>query len=184
MYLLATTATYQGDTKYYSKSGDIYTLLVEGTDYTVGGTITGTIYELARPDRLYIRDWGDTNPYKRFPYTIGGVNTLPEHDVGENDVDLDAYTNTRGRTVRNRVRSNVATIEFNIPTMMGDELHKLNQRTKDVWLDCLFFYEDEWGFVSKKMYRNATMKFHRYYIDVDNMDNSIYQNVNFGFVEE
>ena len=184
MYLLATTTTYQKDTKYYSKSGDTYTLLVEGTDYTVGNTITGTIYEAPLNDMLYIRPWGSANPYQRFPYIIDGVNTLPEHDESANDVDLDAYTNTAGYTVRNRVRHDVATLEFNVSTMMGSELHNLFDRTTNVWLDCLFFYEPAWGFTSKKMYRNATVKYHRYFVDNTNMDNSIYQNVNFGFVEE
>ena len=31
-----------------------------------------------------------------FPYT-------PVHDAGQNDVDLDAYTNTKGKTKRNRI---------------------------------------------------------------------------------
>jgi len=184
MYLLATTTTYQENTKYYTESGGTYTLLSEGTDYNVGDTITGTKYELAQADRLYIRSWGSTSQYQRFPYKIDGVNTLPEHDSSANDVDLDSYTNTAGYTVRNRVRHDVATLEFNVPTMTGEELHDMFDMTSDVWLDCLFFYESEWAFVSKKMYRNATVKFHKYYIDVDNMDNSIYQNVNFGFVEE
>ena len=43
MYILATTTKYQKDVKYYTKSGNTYTLLVAGTDYQVGGTITGTI---------------------------------------------------------------------------------------------------------------------------------------------
>lgn len=184
MYILATTTTYQKDTKYYSKSGDTYTLLVEGTDYTVGNEIAGTKYEETQYDLLYIRPYGSTGAYTRFPYIIDGVNTLPEHDESANDVDLDAYTNTAGYAVRNRVRHDVATLEFNVPTMMGSELHELFDSTTNVWLDCLFFYEPEWNFVSKKMYRNATVKYHRYYIDKTNMNNSIYQNVNFGFVEE
>lgn len=184
MYLLATTTTYQKDTKYYSKSGETYTLLVEGTDYTVGSTITGTKYEAPQNDLLYTRPYGNTGAYKRFPYIIDGVNTLPEHDVSANDADLDAFTNTAGYTVRNRVRHDVATLEFNVPTMSGKELHELFDNTTNVWLDCVFFYEPEWGFVSKKMYRNATVKYHRYYVDKGNMENSIYQNVNFGFVEE
>ncbi len=135
-------------------------------------------------DKLYIRPWGSSEPYQEFPYIIDGVNTLPEHDASANDVDLDAYTNTAGYTVRNRVRHDVATLEFNVPTMSGSELHDLFDMTSDIWLDCLFFYESEWDFVSKKMYRNATVKFHKYYIDKENPDNNIYQNVNFGFVEE
>lgn len=135
-------------------------------------------------DKLYIRPWGSNGTYQEFPYEINGVNTLPEHDISANDVDLDAYTNTAGYTIRNRVRHDVATLEFNVPTLSGSELHQLFDETTDIWLDCYFFYEPEWRFVSKKMYRNATVKFHKYYVDKENPDNNIYQNVNFGFVEE
>ncbi len=184
MYILSTTTKYKERTKYYTKSGDTYTLLVEGTDYSIGDNITGTVYEKCEYDRLYIRVWGSGSNYKTFPYEIGGVNTLPEHDASANDVDLDAYTNTAGYTIRNRVRHDVATLEFDVPTMTGKELHDFFYMTKDVWLDCHFFYEPEWQFVSKKMYRNATVKYHKYYIDRTDPNNNIYTDVNFGFVEE
>ena len=135
-------------------------------------------------DKLYTRPWGSTGSYSEFPYAIGGVNTLPEHDVGANDVDLDAYTNTAGYTVRNRVRQNVASLNFNVPTMTGAELHNLINMTNDVWLDCYFFYEPNWSFVSKKMYRSGTIKFHKYYIDPTDQDKNIYTNVTFDFIEE
>lgn len=135
-------------------------------------------------DKMYFRPWGSSETYQEFPYAIDGVNTLPEHDVSANDVDLDAYTNLEGRTIRNRVRHDVATLEFNIPTMTGEELHNLLNRTTNVWLDCYFFYEPSWGFVSKKMYRNATIKYHKYYVDPVDPNKNIYTDVNIGFVEE
>lgn len=184
MYILATTTTYQKNTKYYTKSGNTYTLLVEGTDYTVGDTITGTKYQATEYDKLYIRPYGSSSPYQEFPYKIDGVNTLPEFDGAANDVDIDAYTNTAGYTVRNRVRHDVATLEFNVPTMTGDELHSLFNMTANVWLDCLFFYESAWSFVSKKMYRHATVKYHKYYVDSADPAKNMYTNVNWGFVEE
>ena len=184
MYILATTTTYQKDTKYYTKSGNTYTLLVAGTDYTVGATITGTIYQSLEYKKLYIRKWGSSGNYYEFPYQVDGVNTLPEHDGAANDVDLDAYTNTKGKTVRNRVRHDVATLEFNIPTMTGRELHKLFDMTTDVWLDCLFFYESSWSFVSKKMYRNATVKYHKYLVDDSDPNKNLYTDISWGFVEE
>ena len=184
MYILATTTKYEKGVKYYTKSGSTYTLLVEGTDYTVGATITGTIYEQAKYDVLYIRPYGSANPYKKFPYKVDGINTLPEYDTSANDVDLDAYTNLEGYTIRNRVRHDVVTLEFNVTTMSGQELHDLKDMTTNVWLDCLFFYEMDWGFVSKKMYRNATVKFHKYYVDETDPNKNIYQDVNWGFVEE
>lgn len=137
-------------------------------------------------DRMYFRKWGSTSSYQEFPYKIGGGgnNTLPEHDVGTNDVDLDAYTNTAGKTIRNRKRHDVATLDFNVPTMSGLELHQLLDRTTNVWLDCRFFYEPAWGFVSKKMYRSGTVKWHKYYVDPTDPNKNIYTNVQFSFVEE
>jgi len=111
-----------------------------------------------------------------FPYT-------PVHDAGQNDVDLDAYTNTAGYTVRNRVRHDVKTLDFNIPTMTGAELKKLLELRDPVWFDCTFFDESEWAIVTKKMYCSSP-KYTKYYIDNSNPLNNIYQNVQFGFVEE
>lgn len=135
-------------------------------------------------DKLYIRPWGSSEAFQEFPYAIDGVNTLPEHNVGANDVDLDDYTNTAGYTIRNRVRHDVATLEFNVPVMSGEELHKLLDMTTNVWLECRFFYEPAWNFVNKKMYRNATISYHRYMIDGTNPLNNIYTDIKFGFVEE
>jgi len=135
-------------------------------------------------DKLYIRAWGSNSAFQEFPYQISGVNTLPEHTVGANDVDLDAYTNTAGYTVRNRQRHDVATLEFNIPTMSGTELHNLLDMTTDVWLECRFFYEPSWSFVNKKMYRNASISYTKYLVDASDPTKNIYTDINFGFVEE
>ena len=184
MYLLATTTIYEEGTEYYSKSGNTYTLLVAGTDYTIGNSITGTVYEKAKYDRMYFRAWGSSGAYQQFPYKIANVNTLPEHDISANDVDLDAYTNTKGYTIRNRKRHDVAGVDFSIETMTGEELHNLLNRTTNVWLDCYFFYEPSWNFVSKKMYRSGTVKWHKYYVDSSSPNNNIYTDVQFSFVEQ
>lgn len=134
--------------------------------------------------KMYFRKWGSSGSYQEFPYKINGVNTLPEHDVSANDVDLDAYTNTKGKTIRNRVRHDVASLEFKVATMTGKELHELLQRTTHVWLDCRFFYEPSWAFVSKKMYRSGTIKYHKYYVDSTNPENNIYTDVEFSFIEQ
>lgn len=119
-----------------------------------------------------------------FPYSVDGVNnTVPEHDAGQNDVDLDAYTNTKGYTVRNRVRHDVKTLDFNVPTMTGAELKKLMEMRSPVWFQCTFFDEAEWAFVTKKMYCSSP-KYHKYYIDKEDPLKNIYTNVQFGFVEE
>lgn len=134
--------------------------------------------------KLYIRPWGSSGAFQEFPYQINGVNTLPEHEVGANDVDLDSYTNLEGYTIRNRVRHDVATLEFKVPVMTGEELHNLLNMTSDVWLECRFFYEPSWSFVNKKMYRNASVSYHKYLVDSLNPNNNIYTDVNWGFVEE
>ena len=132
-------------------------------------------------DKLYLRDWGSSGSYTEFPYTINGVNSLPEHDMSLNDVDLDAYTNTKGYTIRNRVRHDVISVDFNVPTMTGSELHTLLNSTANQWFDCYFFNESDWAFVSKKMYRSGTIKYHKYYI---HPTKNIYQSVQFSFIEQ
>ena len=111
-----------------------------------------------------------------FPFT-------PLHDAGQNDVDLDAYTNLKGKTVRNRVRHDVKTLDFNIPSMTGAELKQLLDMRSPVWFQCSFFDESEWQMVTKKMYCSSP-KYTKYYIDKNNPLNNIYTDVQFGFVEE
>lgn len=184
MYKQTPYTKYLANVDYYVLNNGNYVLLVAGTDYTVGNDISGTVYNKFEYDVLYIRPWGSSGAYQPFPYVIAGVNTLPEHEVGANDVDLDSYTNLDGYTIRNRVRHDVATLEFEVQTMYGDELHNLMERTKNVWLDCYFFYESNWDFAVKKMYRNATVKYHKYYVDSVDPNKNIYTDVNWGFVEE
>ena len=135
--------------------------------------------------KLYLRPYGSSNPYSELPYTVGGVNTLPPYDVTQNDMDKDAYTNTKGKLVRNKIRDNVNTREFNIPTMSGAELKEFFRITKKkTWLQVVFFDEVEWGFVTKKMYRSATVKYHVDYVDETNPLKNTYTNVEFSLIEE
>ena len=120
-------------------------------------------------DKVYINNVA-------FPYT-------PVHDAGQNDVDLDAYTNTAGYTIRNRIRHDVKTLDFNVPTMSGAEMKQLMSMRSPVWFNCTFFDEVEWEMVTKKMYCSRPT-YTKYYIDpVDPLKN-IYTDVQFGFVEE
>lgn len=111
-----------------------------------------------------------------FPFT-------PVHDAGQNDVDLDPYTNTLGYTKRNRIRHDVKTLDFSIPVMSGAELHKWLILRSPVWFNCTFFDESEWKIVTKKMYCSSP-KYTKYYLDKDNPELNIYTDVTFGFVEE
>ena len=120
-------------------------------------------------DKVYVND-------VPFPYT-------PVHDAGQNDVDLDAYTNTKGYTIRNRVRHDVKTLDFVVPTMSGAEMKTLMEMRSPVWFTATFFDEAEWKIVHKKMYCSSP-QYTKYYIDpVDPLKN-IYTDVTFGFVEE
>lgn len=111
-----------------------------------------------------------------FPFT-------PVHEAGQNDVDLDAYTNLKGKTVRNRVRHDVKTLDFSIPLMTGAELKQLLDMRSPVWFQCSFFDESEWKMVTKKMYCSSP-KYTKYYVDKNNPLKNIYTDVQFGFVEE
>lgn len=111
-----------------------------------------------------------------FPYT-------PIHNAAQEDVDLDAYTNLAGYTIRNRVRHDVKTLDFNIPQMTGVELHQLLVMRDSVWFQCSFFDEVAWTMVTKKMYC-STPKYTKYYIDKTNPSNNIYTDVTFSFIEE
>lgn len=135
--------------------------------------------------KLYLRPYGSSNPYSEFPYNVGGVNTLPPYDVTQNDMDKDTYTNTKGKLIRNKIRDNVKTREFNIPTMSGTELKEFFRITKNqTWLQVVFFDEVDWGFVTKKMYRSATVKYHVDYVDEVNPLKNQYTNVEFSLIEE
>lgn len=120
-------------------------------------------------DKIYING-------VEFPFT-------PLHEAGQNDVDLDAYTNLKGKTVRNRIRHDVKTLDFNIPQMTGQELKTILEMRNPVWFECTFFDESEWAMVTKKMYCSSP-KYTKYYIDKTNPLNNIYTDVQFGFVEE
>jgi hypothetical protein len=124
------------------------------------------IYEY---DKVYVNDVA-------FPYT-------PVHDAGQNDVDLDAYTSLEGKTIRNRSRHDVKTLDFNIQSMTGEEMKKLMEMRHPVWFNCTFFDESEWKIVTKKMYCSSP-KYTKYYIDKNDPLKNIYTNVQFGFVEE
>jgi len=184
MYFITGDTVYKSGEKYYSKSGDTYTLKVAGTDYTVGDTIpANSVYEKLLYNRMYISTT-ETGQKYRFPYKPNGINdTLPEHEAGQNDVDLDAYTNTQGKTIRNRVRHDVKTRDFTVTEMNGEEMKRLMELRDPEWFWVTFFDEAEWDFVTKKMYCSSP-KYHIYYADEDNPLLNMYTNISFGFVEE
>mgnify|MGYP007022098939 CR=1 FL=1 len=86
--------------------------------------------------------------------------------------------------VRNRVRHDVTSLDFNIATMDGEELHNFFDYTKDVWLEIIYFDESKWAFVVKKMYRSGTVKYHKYIVDDNDPYKNVYTNIQFSFIEE
>lgn len=111
-----------------------------------------------------------------FPFT-------PVHDAAQEDVDRDSYTNLEGYTIRNRVRHDVKTLDFDIPYMTGSELRQILSMRNDVWFNCSFFDEDAWGIITVKMYCSSP-KYTKYYIDNSNPNNNIYTDVQFSFIQE
>ena len=67
-YEVTTDSTYTSYKRYYSYDGTDYTLLVAGTDYTIGNTITGTIYENKYIDYEIPMNllWYDADNYDEF----------------------------------------------------------------------------------------------------------------------
>ncbi len=184
MYIYTKDKKYINGNKYYSYSNNEYTLLEAGVDYQIGDTIpANSVYSLYENDKMYIQAYNGDGYYE-FPYQVGDTNTLPPHDVSANDVDEGSYTNTAGKTIRNRVRHDVASLDFNVSEMSGAELKKVFEYSTTEWCKCLFFYEPEWNLVEKKMYRSGTVTYTRYYIDKTDMLKSQYTDIQFSFVEE
>ena len=184
MYTYTKDIKFAANNTYYSYSNNEYTPLVAGTDYTVGDSIpANSVYSYYKYNMMYIKaENGDY--YYEFPYVVNNTSAVPPHDVSANDVDVDSYTNTEGKAVRNRVRENVPSVDFNVPVMSGDELHKLFQYSETVWCKCYFFYEPKWNFTEEKMYRSGTVKYTRYYMDENNPLLNIYKDIQFSFVGE
>ena len=54
MYKQTQYTKYFANVDYYTLNNGNYVLLVAGTDYNIGDTITGTVYNKFEYDRLYI----------------------------------------------------------------------------------------------------------------------------------
>lgn len=120
-------------------------------------------------DKIYINGTA-------FPFT-------PVHDAGLNDVDRDSYTNLLGYTIRNRVRHDVNTLDFNIPTMTGSEFHAILQLRDGAWFNCSFFDEGSWAMVTRKMYCSSPT-YTKYFLHKTDPSKNIYNDVKFSFVQQ
>lgn len=108
---------------------------------------------------------------------------LPSHSEALHDVDLDSYTNTKGYTIRQRIRHNVGDKTLNIPGLYGYQFHQILQMTKDVWFSVTYFDWEEYQFKTRTMYRSGDVSFNNYYLD-ENPDKSILTDISFSIIEE
>lgn len=108
---------------------------------------------------------------------------LPAHQEAYHDVDLDSYTNTKGKTIRQRVRHNVGDKTLNIPGLYGRDFNKILNMTKDVWFKVTYFDWEKYKFVDKTMYRSGDVTFTNYYLD-EKPDNCILTDISFSVIEE
>ena len=106
-------------------------------------------------------------------------STLP---VELNDVDLDAYTNTKGRTIRGRVREDVVGLELSYIVINGTELNTLLNTTNKEWHTVSWFSEKANARVTQKFYRSK-LNYEKYYVCSKPLD-CRYINVEFSFVQE
>lgn len=122
--------------------------------------------------------------YDKNKITVDGVDlplpsTLP---VELNDVDLDAYTNTKGQTIRGRIREDVESLEFSYDVINGIELNSLLNITSKEWFNVSWFSEKANARVTHKFYRSK-INYEKYYV-CDNRADCRYTNVMFSFVQE
>lgn len=99
-----------------------------------------------------------------------------------NDVDLDAYTNTDGYTIRNRVREDVESLEINYGVLNGVELNQLLNITKKQWMNVSWFSEKENSRVTHKFYRSK-INYEKYFVTSDPLE-CRYTNIVFTFVQQ
>lgn len=122
--------------------------------------------------------------YDKNKIVVDGVelplpSTLP---IELNDVDLDAYTNTKGKTIRGRIREDVEGVEFSYNVLNGTELNQLLNTTNKEWLNVSWFSEKTNARVTHKFYRSK-INYEKYYVCSNPLD-CRYTNVQFSFVQE
>lgn len=187
-YSITTDTKYISIKKYYSydETEEIYTLLVAGTDYTIGDNVASDTYDVKRMEvsvcgaKFYMSEYA----YDKNKITVDGTDlplpsTLP---VELNDVDLDAYTNTDGYTQRNRVREDIEGLEFEYNALNGTEIKSLLNLTNKVWMNVSWYSEKADAIVTHKFYRSK-INYIRYYLD-ENPADSIYTGITYSFVQQ
>lgn len=105
------------------------------------------------------------------------------HPEAYHDLDLDSYTNTKGYTIRQRIRHNVGDKTLEIPGLYGYQFHHVLQMTKDVWFNVTYFDWEEYRMKTRRMYRTGDVNFTNYYLDED-PDKSILTDIKLGVIEE
>ena len=120
--------------------------------------------------------------------TSGGTYTeLPEPSSISyqfNDVDKDAYTNLTGKTIRNRVRSNVTLLKIAYGAISEDTANTIFTLINPVWFYVKFINPITKTEVIKKMYcspKDITLLFHK---NTEGSSTTMYEGLTFEFVEE
>lgn len=99
-YIETEDETYQADKEYYHVVNNEYVLMIVGTDYNVGDTITGTIYEEG-PYNIGLREYINTMANHLGLTFYNSSETFPNYDkVLTQDLYLDSEGASLGYTFR------------------------------------------------------------------------------------
>ena len=159
-YILTEDSKYTSYKRYYSYDGTDYTLLVAGTDYTVGATISGTIYENKYVDYILPMDllYYDADNYdeflldydsetcqirKKVQYNADGTTALlpaettytftyPHINLDDGNYEIELLGYNTGYLYIRMMASNIYTSQFATKSEMNSAI---NQKADEISLD-------------------------------------------------
>lgn len=159
-YILTEDSKYTNYKRYYSYDGTDYTLLVAGTDYTVGASISGTIYENKYVDYILPMDllYYDANNYdeflldydsetcqirKKVTYNADGTTALlpaettytftyPHINLDDGNYEIELLGYNTGYLYIRMMASNIYTSQFATKSEMNSAI---NQKADEISLE-------------------------------------------------
>ena len=152
-YIVTTDTTYLSDKEYYELVSSAYVLLVEGTDYEVGDTITGTVYQKkgTATKRQILNDI----------CTKAGIESTVDYFDNEDD-EVGIYDNTISA---NRYIAYLAEQAGNIPTIDREgKLKFIDLRDTYVWRVPLSLMSDDYKIdipfeIERVVYESGVIKY-------------------------
>ena len=152
-YVVTTDATYLSNKEYYELVSSAYVLLVEGTDYEVGDTITGTVYQKkgTATKRQILDDI----------CTKAGVESTVDYFDNEDD-EVGIYDNTISA---NRYIAYLAEQAGNIPTIDREgKLRFVDLRDAYIWRVPLSLMSDDYKIdapfeIERVVYESGVIKY-------------------------